>query len=99
VLIVPPDQAEIAAALLVERFDVEAPHLYDSNDADRGTIEVKDRQGTLRKFPLLTLSVGIATTLNRHFSHYGEAVAVATEMKQFAKRQPGSSFAVDRRTS
>jgi diguanylate cyclase (GGDEF)-like protein len=98
VLIVPPDQAEIAAALLVDRFDLEAPHLYDANDADRGTIEVKDRQGTLRKFPLLTLSVGVATTQNRHFSHYGEAVAVATEMKQFAKTQPGSSFAVDRRT-
>src|SRR5712691_3787528 len=30
VLIVPPEQAEIAASLLVERFDFEAPHLYDS---------------------------------------------------------------------
>ena len=29
----------------------------------------------------------------------GEAVAVATEMKQFAKRDARSSYAVDRRTS
>ena len=34
----------------------------------------------------------------RQFAHYGEAVAVATEMKQFAKRDGGSSYAVDRRT-
>jgi hypothetical protein len=39
----------------------------------------------------------VATTENRRFAHYGEAVAVATEMKQFAKSQTGSSFAVDRR--
>jgi hypothetical protein len=31
------------------------------------------------------------------FEHYGEAVAVATEMKQFAKREASSSYAVDRR--
>ena len=49
------------------------------------------------RFPILTISVGVATTLSRRFSHYGEAVAVATEMKQFAKRDPTSSFAVDRR--
>jgi hypothetical protein len=58
---------------------------------------VRDRQGSMKSFPLLTLSVGVATTENRRFGHYGEAVAVATEMKQFAKSQTGSSFAVDRR--
>jgi sensor histidine kinase YesM len=43
--------------------------------------------------------IGIATTAKRAFAHYGEAVAVATEMKQFAKRSAGSSFAVDRRAA
>jgi hypothetical protein len=43
--------------------------------------------------------VGIATTQVRAFAHYGEAVAVATEMKQFAKREPRSSYAVDRRST
>jgi diguanylate cyclase (GGDEF)-like protein len=98
VMIVPPEEAESVAAHLVGRFDTEAPNLYDSLDAERGTIEVKDRQGNLRRFPLLTLSVGVATTTNRRFTHYGEAVAVATEMKQFAKRETGSSYAIDRRT-
>ena len=82
---------------LCERFDEEAPMLYDPDDLQRGHIEVKDRQGAMAKFPVLTVSVGVVSTSIRGFSHYGEAVSVATEMKQVAKRQPGSSFAVDRR--
>jgi diguanylate cyclase (GGDEF)-like protein len=97
VILVDPDQAELVAKTLCERFDEQARALYDPADAERGSIEVRDRQGNLKSFPLLTLSVGVATTDNRRFNHYGEAVAVATEMKQFAKSQVGSSFAVDRR--
>jgi diguanylate cyclase (GGDEF)-like protein len=99
VILVDPEQAELVAQKLCERFDEQARSLYDPADAERGSIEVRDRQGNLKSFPLLTLSVGVATTENRVFGHYGEAVAVATEMKQFAKSQPGSSFAVDRRAA
>src|SRR6266487_1040428 len=98
-LIVSPDLAEPVSAKLCDRFDQLVPHLYDATDLERGSIEVKDRQGNLKSFPFLTLSIGIASTEARRFSHYGEAVAVATEMKQFAKRNPGSSYAVDRRTT
>jgi diguanylate cyclase (GGDEF)-like protein len=97
VILVDPEQAELVAKTLCERFDDQARSLYDAADAERGSIEVRDRQGNLKSFPLLTLSVGVATTENRRFGHYGEAVAVATEMKQFAKSQPGSSYAFDRR--
>jgi len=97
-LIVPPDLAETVAARLCERFDQEAPLLYDRDDVERGYVELTDRQGSMVKFPLVTVSVGVVSTSSRTFSHYGEAVAVATEMKQVAKRQPGSSFAVDRRS-
>ena len=64
---------------------------------ERGFIEVEDRQGNPQKFPVISISVGIATTANRSFSHYGDAISVGAEMKQFAKRQPRSAFAVDRR--
>jgi diguanylate cyclase (GGDEF)-like protein len=99
VMIVGPDIAEELAKTLCDRFDTQAPALYDPEDAERGCIQVRDRQGNMKSFPLLTISVGVATTAGRRFSHYGEAVAVATEMKQFAKRDPQSSFAVDRRAT
>ena len=90
--------AEEAAGELCQRFDDTAMLLYDREDADKGFIEVEDRKGTIARFPILTLSVGVASTALRRFAHYGEAVSVATEMKSVAKRDPQSSFAVDRRT-
>ena len=99
VALVPPDYAEDVAKRIVERFDAEVADFYDREDLERGYVEVEDRKGVLQKLPLAGVSVGIATTLVRSFAHYGEAVAVASEMKQFAKREPRSSYAVDRRTT
>ena len=65
---------------------------YESEDLDRGFIRMEDRKGVMQDVPLVAISVGIATTARRAFAHYGEAVAVATEMKQFAKRDGGSSL-------
>ena len=84
--------------MLIETFDREAPQLYDIRDRERGFVEVTNRQGEAQRFPLLSLSIGIATTDHRTFGHQAEAVAIATELKAFAKRTPGSSLAIDRRT-
>jgi hypothetical protein len=46
---------------------------------------------------VLTLSIGVASTSKRSFQHYAEAVAVATEMKQYTKGSETSSWAMDRR--
>ncbi len=99
VAIVPPESAEPIAKRIVERFDATVHRFYDPEDVERGYIEVEDRKGVLQRLPLASISVGIATTAVRTFGHYGEAVAVATEMKQFAKRQSGSSYAIDRRSA
>ncbi len=97
VVVLPPECAEDAAERVVERFDADIGRFYDSEDVDRGYVEVEDRKGVLQKIPLAGISIGIATTKVRSFAHYGEAVSVASEMKQFAKREPRSSYAIDRR--
>jgi diguanylate cyclase (GGDEF)-like protein len=99
VAITPPDVAEEAAKRIVERFDAQIHEFYGPEDLERGFVEVEDRKGILQRLPLVGVSIGIATTTTRRFAHYGEAVAVATEMKQFAKRESGSSYAIDRRAS
>jgi diguanylate cyclase (GGDEF)-like protein len=94
------DLAEQLAKRLVEEFDAKIPELYDDADRSRGWIEIADRRGEVQQFPIMTISIGIATTARRTFGHYAEAVAIATEMKTFTKKvQPGSSWAIDRRTS
>jgi diguanylate cyclase (GGDEF)-like protein len=97
VAVVPPESAEDVAKRIVERFDGDIHEFYEREDMERGYIEVEDRKGVMQKLPLAGVSVGIATTDVRRFAHYGEAVAVATEMKQFAKRESRSSYAIDRR--
>jgi diguanylate cyclase (GGDEF)-like protein len=87
------------AERIVEKFERDAPGLYDPEDAERGFIEVVNRRGETQRFPFLSLSIGIASTAHRKFEHYAQAVAIATEMKTFTKGTPGSSWAVDRRTT
>jgi GGDEF domain-containing protein len=101
VVVCQADKAERVAEQLAERFDREAPALYDEEDRVNGYIEIANRQGEQQRFPIISLSIGVATTAKRGFAHYAEAVAIATEMKSFTKKKmtPGSSWAVDRRTT
>jgi GGDEF domain-containing protein len=97
VAVLAPEPSEEVAKRICEGFDEARSEFYEPEDLERGFVRVEDRKGVLQDIPLVAISVGIASTDRRQFAHYGEAVAVATEMKSFAKRQPGSSYAVDRR--
>jgi diguanylate cyclase (GGDEF)-like protein len=97
VAVLAPEPSEAVAKRICERFDEARSEFYEPEDLERGFVRIEDRKGVLQDIPLVAVSIGIASTDRRRFAHYGEAVAVATEMKSFAKRQPGSSYAVDRR--
>jgi diguanylate cyclase (GGDEF)-like protein len=98
VMIVRPELAEKAATDVIARFDRAAPRLYDPADRRAGFVEVQDRRRKLERYPIMTLSIGIATTATRRFGHFGAVAAVAAEMKQVAKRDEFSSYAIDRRS-
>lgn len=87
------------AAELCRRFDELAPTFYDPGDRERGWIEVENRQGETERVRFVTVDIGIAHTENGPFTHPGQAVAVATEMKHVAKSKAGdaSTYAADRR--
>jgi diguanylate cyclase (GGDEF)-like protein len=97
VVVCQQEQAEALAKRVVDVFDSSAPRLHDGGDVERGYIEITDRQGQARRFPLVSVSIGIAMSGNRMFADKREVVDVATEMKKVAKTSVGSSVAVDRR--
>jgi diguanylate cyclase (GGDEF)-like protein len=97
VVICPPGDAERICQTIIERFDRAVPGLYDAEDRDRGHIEIENRRKEIERFPLMSISIGVATTDRRDFTHHGEAVSVAGELKEFTKRTKGSSYAIDRR--
>ena len=99
VAIIPPEMSELFAKEVVERFDDGILDLYDTADALRGYIEVIDRRGERYAFPVVSLSLGVASTHVREIGTQWEASAIAVEMKEFAKKQQGSTYRIDRRTA
>ena len=89
--------AETVAKDIVACWDRQVAGLYEAPDVERGYIEVPDRMRRKQHFPLSRVSIGIASNLHRSLTSHWEAVEIATEMKQFAKRQEVSSYAFDRR--
>lgn len=97
-LISSPETCELIAQEIIKSFDESIGALYEPSDARRGYIRVKDRRDEEREFPIMTVSIGIATNTRREIRSHVEASEIAGEMKTFAKRNPESSYAIDRRT-
>jgi diguanylate cyclase (GGDEF)-like protein len=96
-----PSCAPDLAQRIVSRFDAQAESFYNSCDRVIGHIQTQDRKGDWNTFPLISLSIGIATTENRTLDHYAKVVQIASEMKAYCKSSGEhklSRFAFDRRT-
>ena len=93
------DHAEAVAERITVGFDREVGVLYKTEDRDRGFIELTDRAGVTHRHPLLSVSVGVASSRVRPFASSTEAAAVAVELKRFAKAVLGWTWRIDRRTS
>jgi len=93
------DEAEALAKAITRRFDGTISALYDAPDRARGWIEARDRRGKLRHIPFATVSIGIVSVPPGRFEGAIAAARAAAEVKEVAKRQPGSAWAVDRRKS
>ncbi|MQB00296.1 MAG: response regulator [Actinobacteria bacterium] len=97
VVILAPEAVEDVCQDVIAAWDGQIGRLYDSEDLDRGYILVKDRRDQMNYFPVMTVTIGIATNSHRPITSHWEASEIATEMKQFAKREPKSCYAIDRR--
>ena len=97
VAIVHPDVAEKTAHQLVEAWDSSIGALYDPEDLQRGFIEVADRRKTMHRYPVCTVSIGIASNHERPIDSHWQAAEIASEMKSFAKSEARSTYAMDRR--
>ena len=99
VAITDADGAEAFCKSVIDRFDDGILDYYDTADALKGYIEVTDRRGERYAFPVVAMSMGVVTNRSRPINTQWEASAVAVEMKEFAKKQAGSAYRIDRRTS
>lgn len=92
------DKMRIVCEEIIEIFDDLIPYQYTEEDRKAGYFLGRDRRGNILWVPLMTLSIGVVTNQQRSFEHTARVSELATEMKSFAKKLPGSVYAVDRRS-
>lgn len=97
VLIVNPTHLDAVCQQIITNFDMLASMFYDDEDRARGYIESVDRQGTPRRFPLISISIAAVLSTNHNFTHYGQYSTAANEVKKKVKQMEGSNYLVDRR--
>jgi diguanylate cyclase (GGDEF)-like protein len=99
VIVCLPGQVQAIAERAAADFDRAIESIYNPEDLRRGHLELVDRRGNVQRPNLVTISVGVALSTSREYTDPREVIAVATEMKNVAKKEPGSFVAYDRRRS
>ncbi len=94
-----PDRISPICQFIIEQLDRHIPQYYDKADRQRGFILMRDRQGVLRRFPFVSISIAVVTNEHRSFGTIGEIAKVASELKKFVKSKEGSQFVVDKRSA
>jgi diguanylate cyclase (GGDEF)-like protein len=101
VMIAAPECAEKIAQNLSRRFDALASGYYTQEDRAQGFTAGLDRLGNKNAFPLMSLSIAIASNEKRPLLHYAKIAEVTSDIKRYLKHLPGrkgSIYLKDRRT-
>jgi diguanylate cyclase (GGDEF)-like protein len=91
------ERSEELAKRIVHAFDEIAPSFYSKADRERGHIVATDRQGNIRKFPFLSIAIGIVHNTVRPLQSFAHVSNIGTELKKAAKSSDKSHYIVDRR--
>lgn len=98
VALLPPHQVEALADHLHQGMAAALGRLYAPSDVERGFVMVENRRGELEQTPLLAVSIGALFSRPGGLDDRRKIARVAAEVKKMAKKIPGNSLFVDRRT-
>lgn len=82
---------------IITAFDAKVPSLYNEADRAKGYILEKNRQGDQQKFGLLSVSIGIVSSVTQDVSHVAQVGEIGAELKTYAKSFEGSIFVRNQR--
>ncbi len=92
IIITEPSRAEEMCRCIVEEFDQRIRKFYSEEDQQQGFILAKDRQGQLREFPLVTVTLSIVTGNGSLYRSPLEMAKMAAEVKNYGKTLSGSNY-------
>ena len=97
VMVTAPVRAEIMAKYIMDEFDKGAMLLLNEDDVKRGYLEVRDRQGQLKRIPVMSVTMALVLSTDNRIEHFAEVNDIATSLKEYGKRIKGSVVVKERR--
>jgi PleD family two-component response regulator len=97
VMIASPARAEFMAKYIIDEFDKSALLLLDEDDVKRGYLEVRDRQGELKRIPVMSVTMALVMSTDYKIEHFAEINDIASGLKEYGKRIKGSVVVKERR--
>jgi diguanylate cyclase (GGDEF)-like protein len=99
VIVTPFETWEGICKGITSSFDASVKQFYNESDAKQGYIDSMDRQGRRMRFPLMSISLAVASNHYREVLDHRMVVQIAAEMKKYVKKTEGSCYAIDKRTN
>ncbi len=90
-------EADAISQKILDEFDNLAPGFYNEADRGAGYIIGKDRQGNETKAGLMSLSIGIVSSVTQKITHVAQVGEIGAELKKYAKSFGKSNFVRDQR--
>ncbi len=102
IILTTPEKTDAVTGHVCAEFDKRVRQFYSEEDQARGKIVSKDREGNVKEFPIMTISLAGVGNIVRELTSYAEVTNICAEVKKKAKmtsKTTGkSSFYLDKRT-
>jgi diguanylate cyclase (GGDEF)-like protein len=99
VVISAPECADAICENIIRDFSEKILELYSQEDREKGYILTTDRQGQVRKYPIMSISIGVVSNEHRELDNHIQVAEVSAELEKKAKALPGSVYVKDQRKS
>ena len=97
VVLTAPEDAEPLGESILDWFNEASRDLYDTEDRERGYVEVLNRRHVVERFPMMSLTIAMVSTDRVPVSHLAELIDIVQELKAHGKGIPGSVLVGERR--
>jgi diguanylate cyclase (GGDEF)-like protein len=97
IILTTPEKAQNIADHIIAEFGRRIRELYTQEDLKQGYIISHSREGTIKQFPIMAISLSGVTNAHRNITGYAQVTNIAAEVKKKAKAIGGSVLVMDKR--
>jgi diguanylate cyclase (GGDEF)-like protein len=97
ILVTTPNKVEKICEEIITIFDEKILSFYNKEDRENRCIKTVNRKGEVDVFPVMSISIAVATNQYRNLDNYLMISDIAAELKKKLKGMPGSNYYIDRR--